>query len=57
MYINEEWKHVDATWDDDDKNNKTYNSFLLIDTEKLLSLDETEHNFNQSFFKEASLNN
>ena len=49
VYINNNWKHLDLTWDDpvatDGKDYLEYNYFL-IDTDQLLTLEQTEHNFN-----------
>ncbi|MEG2457511.1 MAG: hypothetical protein RSB41_01295 [Bacilli bacterium] len=47
------WKHVDLTWDDA-TSGYGINNFLLIDTKKLLSLDDKEHNFDKSFYVEAN---
>jgi len=52
VYINNEWLHLDLTWDD--TNNAKYtNNYFLITKEKLFSLDDKEHNFDETFFLEA----
>ena len=57
VYINNSWKHLDLTWDDpvasDGKDYLEYNYFL-IDTDKLLTLEQTEHNFNLEHYKELT---
>ena len=50
IYFNDQWLHVDVTWDDDETNNKTAYYFFLIDTEDLLDKDKTDHSFNQDIF-------
>ena len=52
IYFNEQWLHVDVTWDDDEVNNKTTHYFFLIDTEELLEKDKTDHSFNQELYLE-----
>ena len=57
VYINNNWKHLDLTWDDpvatDGKDYLEYNYFL-IDTDQLLTLEQTEHNFNLKHYKELT---
>lgn len=57
VYIDDEWKHLDLTWDDPvSPNGKEVleDTFFLIDTETLLDLDEKEkeHIFNIEFYLE-----
>lgn len=52
IYFNDQWLHVDVTWDDDEVNNKTTYYFFLIDTEDLLDKDKTDHSFNQELYLE-----
>ena len=52
IYFNDQWLHVDVTWDDDEVNNKTTHYFFLIDTVDLLDKDKTDHSFNQELFLE-----
>ena len=52
IYFNDQWLHVDVTWDDDETNNKTAYYFFLIDTEDLLDKDKTDHSFNQELYLE-----
>ena len=57
VYFNNNWKHLDLTWDDpvatDGKDYLEYNYFL-IDTDQLLTLEQTEHNFNLEHYKELT---
>lgn len=57
VYINNNWRHLDLTWDDpvatDGKDYLEYNYFL-IDTDQLLTLEQTEHNFNLEHYKELT---
>lgn len=57
VYFNNNWKHLDLTWDDpvasDGKEYLEYNYFL-IDTNQLLTLEQTEHNFNLEHYKELT---
>lgn len=57
VYINNNWKHLDLTWDDpvatDGTDYLEYNYFL-IDTDQLLTLEQTEHNFNLKHYKELT---
>ncbi len=61
VYINNEWKHLDLTWDDpvDETGNKDYllDTYFLITSEELKLADEgeqniEEHNFNSSIYYE-----
>ena len=52
IYFNDQWLHVDVTWDDDEVNNKTAYYFFIIDTEDLLDKDKTDHSFNQELYLE-----
>ncbi|MBQ6497938.1 MAG: hypothetical protein IJI58_04415 [Bacilli bacterium] len=55
IYINDKWKHLDLTWDDpvaaDGKQYLEHNYFL-IDTDKLLNQEKTQHNFDQEIYSE-----
>ena len=55
LYINNTWKHLDLTWDEpvasDGKDYLEYNYFL-IDTNQLLTLEQTQHNFNLEHYTE-----
>lgn len=55
VYLNGNWKHLDLTWDDpvasDGKDYLEYNYFL-IDTDQLLTLEQTQHEFNLEHYKE-----
>jgi transglutaminase/protease-like cytokinesis protein 3 len=57
VYIDDEWKHLDLTWDDPvSPNGKEVleDTFFLIDSETLFELDEKEkeHIFNIEFYLE-----
>ncbi len=56
IYINNEWKHLDLTWDDPidptGKNILTH-EFFLISTTTLKNLDKKQHTFNQNIYLEA----
>lgn len=55
VYLNGNWKHLDLTWDDpvasDGKDYLEYNYFL-IDTNQLLELEQSQHEFNLEHYKE-----
>ncbi len=55
VYLNNNWYHLDLTWDDPVTNDNTdvldY-SFYLISTNKLLNIESDEHNFNQEIYSE-----
>lgn len=58
VYIDNEWKHIDLTWDDPviknaDKDILTHDYFL-INTKKLFELDKDNHNFNKNIYIEAN---
>lgn len=57
VLINGNWLHLDLTWDDPITSNGTniidYN-FFLINTKRLLELEQTQHNFDQTFYKELA---
>lgn len=55
VHINKEWLHLDLTWDDpvtEDGTNLLEHNFFLIDTPTLLSIEQTEHLFNQDIYSE-----
>lgn len=55
VLIDDEWLHLDLTWDDPITNNNIDildHNYFLIDTNKLLSYGKEEHNFNQNVYKE-----
>ena len=55
VYVDGEWKHLDATWDDPITNigDVLLDDFFLINYDTLVSLDITEHYFDENVFKEA----
>ncbi len=57
VYIDNKWLHLDATWDDPVTNTGAQiliHDYFLIDTNTLFKLDNHEHNYNKTFYKEAS---
>ncbi len=55
VYLNDEWSHLDLTWDDPyGDNGKDYllYDYFLIKTDKLLELDKNSHNFNTAVYQE-----
>lgn len=51
--INDEWLHLDLTWDDPlVSNGEDYlrHDYFLVDTKKLLELDTTEHTFEEEIY-------
>lgn len=60
VYINNEWVHLDLTWDDPTDgtdNNYLYHKYFLVNTEEMQKADAgkvqiEEHNFNKSIFTE-----
>lgn len=60
IYINNEWKHIDLTWDDpvviNGGDTITYDYFLIT-TDEILSKNDEQHNFNKDIFKELKTSN
>ncbi len=55
VYLNGKWVHLDLTWDDPILSNGkdvVLHDYFLVSTEKLLSLDSTQHNFNKKIYME-----
>lgn len=55
VYINNQWLHLDLTWDDpvtSTGENILDHKFFLIDTNTLLTLEQTEHQFNTNIYQE-----
>ena len=55
VFINNNWYHLDLTWDDPittSKSDVLSYDFFLIPTEKLLQIEQTEHNFDQNVYDE-----
>ena len=58
VYLNEEWFHIDLTWDDpvsDDNSDNLWHKYLLIKTETFKSLDTEngeDHIFNHTIYLE-----
>ncbi len=50
--FNNEWKHIDLTWDDDEHNKNNYYNFYYISTKELLEKDKEFHSFNQELYLE-----
>lgn len=58
VYINNEWLHLDLTWDDpvsinSDQDNLLH-KFYLIDTPKLESYNNADHDFDKTIYQELS---
>ena len=54
IYFNNQWFHVDVTWDDDEVNNNNYYNFFMINTNDLLSKDKLKHSFDTKSYLELS---
>lgn len=57
VYINDQWLHLDLTWDDPVTNtgeNVLLYKFFLIDTNTLHTLDSVGHNYNSAYYPEVS---
>ena len=52
VYYDNEWKHIDITWDDDEVNKNNNRNFFLINTAELFKKDTEEHNFNNNTYLE-----
>ena len=60
LNLDNNWYHLDPTWDDPvtpDKVQIIDDSFLLIDTKKLLEVEADEHQFDQDIYAELKLKN
>ena len=60
LNLDNNWYHLDLTWDDPvtpDKVQIIDDSFLLIDTKKLLEVEADEHQFDQDIYAELKLKN
>lgn len=56
VYINNQWLHLDATWDDPVTSTGAQiliHDYYLIDTNTLHNYDAIEHNYNKDIYKEA----
>lgn len=56
VYINNEWKHLDLTWDDpvtSNGSNILTHKFFLINTTTLNNLDKEQHIFDKNIYIEA----
>ncbi len=56
VYVNNEWTHIDVTWDDSDSYEDNKYNFFMVDTNKLLDLDVTEHKFTIDYYLELKEN-
>ena len=57
VYLNGNWLNLDLTWDDpitSDGSEIIDDSYFLITTEKLESLEKTQHTFNKEVYKEVA---
>lgn len=56
LYIDNEWKHLDLTWDDpvtSTGEDILLDKFFLISTEELETFDVEDHEFDKNIFREA----
>ena len=56
VYFNDEWLHLDVTWDDPVTNtgqDLLITEYFLINTDTLLKLDNVEHLFDELIYIEA----
>ena len=56
VYINNEWLHLDLTWDDpvtNDGSQILLYDYFLINNNKLFELDQEQHNFNNNIYLET----
>lgn len=56
VQVKDKWYHVDLTWDDpvmSDGSERLNHEYMLIDTNKLLELEKTQHKFDQNIFLEV----
>lgn len=57
--LDNNWYHLDLTWDDpvvSDGSQILDHSFFLIETDKLLEIEKTQHRFDQDIYYELSQN-
>lgn len=55
VFLENQWYHLDLTWDDpvaSDGLDYLEHTYFLVDTKKLLLLENTQHNFNQDHYPE-----
>lgn len=55
VYLYNKWYHLDLTWDDPVTNtgeDLIEDKFFLISTDELLTLEKTQHNFDEDFYLE-----
>ena len=56
VFFDNQWLHMDLTWNDPvmpDGRDVIQHKFFLITTAQLHKEDDTQHNFNPIYFKEA----
>lgn len=55
VYIDNNWYHLDLTWDDTGaEGNDTIHVFFLITSKQLKTLDNAKHNYQKKLFSEAN---
>lgn len=57
VYLDTEWLHLDATWDDPVTNTGVQiliHDYFLINTKTLFKYDNKEHNYSKDFYREAN---
>ena len=60
VLINDKWYHIDLTWDDpvaSDGIDYLSQDYLLIDTNKLLNMEKTQHKFDENILLEVKETN
>ena len=50
--FNNEWRHIDVTWDDDEINKNNIYNFYYLTTNELIEKDNDLHTFNRDIYLE-----
>ncbi len=50
--FNNEWRHIDVTWDDDEINKNNNYNFYYLSTNELLTIDNDTHSFKRELYLE-----
>lgn len=50
--FNNEWRHIDVTWDDDEINKNNNYNFYYLSTNELLTIDNDKHSFKRELYLE-----
>ncbi len=54
VYFDNNWYHIDLTWDDDEVNKNNTSNFFMINTKKLKEFDNKKHEFKTDLFLEVT---